>query len=98
MAGLEIRQDGDEVFFKVKVVPASSRTAIAGLLQGSLKVKVQAPPERGKANECLLSFLAECVGVRKNNIRIIAGNASAIKEIAVRGVTLEAVTEKLNRA
>ena len=95
MAAVEIRQAGERVLFKVKVVPASSRTVIAGEMGGMLKVKVQAPPEKGKANECLLAFLADTLGVRKNALEITAGWGNPVKEVAVRGLTVEAAAERL---
>jgi uncharacterized protein len=98
MAGLEVRRVGECVLFKVKVVPASSKTAFAGQLQGMLKVRVQAPPEKGKANDCLLAFLAARLGVRKNAVKIVAGRSSPVKEVAVHGLAIGAVTEMLERA
>jgi len=44
---------------KVKVVPGSSRDQIAGWLGDALKIKVTAPPERGKANEAVIEILAD---------------------------------------
>ena len=40
----------DGCLIRLKVVPGSSRDAIAGILGGRLKVKVAAAPEDGKAN------------------------------------------------
>ncbi len=58
MANLTIQETDESVVFVVKVVPGSSGpTRICGLLDGMLKVKVSAAPEKGKANQCLLKFL-----------------------------------------
>jgi hypothetical protein len=95
MAPVDIRQVGDRIVFKVKVVPASSRTAVAGEMEGMLRVKVQAPPEKGKANECLLAFLAGKLGVRRNAVEIAAGRSTPVKQIAVHGLTVGAVVERL---
>ncbi|MGE9292806.1 MAG: DUF167 domain-containing protein, partial [Puniceicoccales bacterium] len=43
----------------VKVVPSSSRNAPAGWLGEAFKIKVQAPPERGKANKAVTKLLAQ---------------------------------------
>ncbi|HEC02146.1 MAG TPA: DUF167 domain-containing protein, partial [Phycisphaerales bacterium] len=60
--------DGATVF-AAKVVPGSSgNTRISGVLDGMLKIKVSAPPEKGKANQSLLKFLARVLDVKKNAI------------------------------
>lgn len=94
MAGLGIKQSDGRVVFGVKVVPGSSRTAVCGLLDGMLKVKVAAAPEKGKANDCLIGFLAEELGVKKKAIEIVKGNTNPVKQLAVVGVSIEYVREK----
>lgn len=45
------------VTLTVKVIPKSARNEIAGMLaDGTLKVKIAAPPEKGQANEMLRAF------------------------------------------
>ncbi|UCE47059.1 MAG: DUF167 domain-containing protein, partial [Phycisphaerales bacterium] len=59
MANLVVQELDEGTVFTVKVVPGSSGpTRICGLLGGMLKVKVSAPPEKGKANQCLVKFVA----------------------------------------
>jgi uncharacterized protein (TIGR00251 family) len=84
------------VVFAVKVVPASSRTELSGLLDGMVKIKLSAAPEKGKANKALLAFLAEKLGVKKNSISIIAGETCAVKKIQVLGISAQALSEKLH--
>ena len=95
MSDSGIRQDGDGVVLGVKVVPGSSRTALCGWLDGIVKVKVAAPPERGKANECLCELLAKKLGVKKVAVRIIAGATSPVKQVRIEGVTVERVEREL---
>jgi uncharacterized protein (TIGR00251 family) len=95
MDNLKIEQKENGVVFAVKVVPASSRTGIGGLLGGMLKVKVAAPPEKGKANKCLVEFLAKQLGVKKNQISIISGQTNPVKTIQAAGISIEALLEKL---
>ena len=80
----------------VKVVPASSKTAVCGLHNGMLKIKVSAAPEKGRANRRLIEFLADLLGVKKSSIRIISGQTAAVKQIAVAGITSETLLKKLN--
>jgi len=74
------------VDLKIKVIPKSSRNEIAGRLpDGTLRVKVAAPPEKGKANAELRSFLARRLGVAKSAVTIVAGEASHHKVVRVEG-------------
>ena len=84
---MDIQTTRDGVAFVVKVVPGSSRTAVVGTLDRMLKVKVAAPPEKGKANEALIRFLAKALALRENAISITRGQASPVKHIRVQGVT-----------
>ena len=96
MEQLKIQQAGNAVIFSVKVVPRSSKTAVADLLGGMLKIKLAAAPEKGKANESLVEFLADTLGVKKNTIAITSGHTSPVKTIQITGLTVEAVLQKLN--
>ncbi len=97
MTNLTVQQNGEDVVFVAKVVPGSSgQTRICGLLDGMLKVKVSAPPERGKANECLLKFLAGQLGVKKNALSILSGQTSPVKHVQVSGLRAETLLKKLN--
>ena len=69
---------------KVKVAPGSSRTAIAGeMADGTLKVRVAAPPEKGRANEALCALLAEHFGVARRAVTIVSGHGSPRKLVRV---------------
>jgi hypothetical protein len=96
MEQLKIQQAGNAVIFSVKVVPRSSRTAIAGILNGMLKVKLAAAPEKGKANESLVEFLADTLNVKKNAISITSGLTSQVKTIHITDVSPESILQKLN--
>lgn len=91
-----IREVDNGVVLAVKIVPGSSRTATCGLLDEVLKIKVAAAAEKGKANRCLLEFLAKQLGVKKNALSIIAGKTSPIKSIRVLGISAEMLSQKLN--
>jgi uncharacterized protein (TIGR00251 family) len=84
------------VVFSAKVVPGSSKTAVCGLLDGMIKFKVSAPPQKGKANQSLIEFLAERLGVKKNAVSIISGQTGPVKHVKVQGVSRETLLEKLN--
>lgn len=95
MEQLRIQQVGNAVVFSVKVVPRSSKTAIAGILGGMLKVKLSAAPEKGKANQSLIEFLADALDIKKATIKITSGLTSPVKTIEITGISAETVNKQL---
>jgi uncharacterized protein (TIGR00251 family) len=71
----------------VRVQPRASRDEIAGIIDGAMKVRLQAPAMEDRANEALCEFLAQLLKTPKSAVRILGGERSRIKRIAVRGVT-----------
>ena len=71
----------------VLVVPKSSREAILGQYQDRLKIALTAAPEKGKANEALVKFLAKSFGIPKSNISILSGETNKRKTIFLRHFT-----------
>jgi len=97
MGNLKIEEHNGGAVFVAKILPGSSgQTRICGLLDDMLKVKVSAAPEKGKANQCLIKFLAKHLGVKKNAVSIISGTTSPVKHIKVSGMTTETLLKKLN--
>jgi uncharacterized protein len=84
---LEIREHDGSAIFQVRVAPRASRDAIEGEYQGGLKVRLTAPPVDGEANEALCRLLAARLNVPLGAVRIVAGEKSRTKRVAVRGVT-----------
>ena len=62
-----------DLTFIVRVQPRASQSAIAGEIDGALKVRLAAPPVEGAANEELIRFLAKLFNVPRRNIVIISG-------------------------
>ena len=96
MNNLKIQEVNDGVVFAAKITPGSNRTAVAGLFDEMLKIKVSAIPQKGKANKCLLEFLAKQLGVKKKAVSIISGQTNPIKHIQVLGISAETLLKKLN--
>ncbi len=82
--------------FSVKVVPGGSRTGVSGLLDEVVRIKVSAQREKGKANQCLIEFLAKKLGVKKSSISVISGRTNPIKKVEVLGISAETLVMKLN--
>ncbi len=65
---------------RIKVIPKSAFSAIVGLLtDGTLKIRIAATPEKGKANAELIKFLAEEFETTKDKITIISGAGDPLK-------------------
>lgn len=97
MTNLPVQESDGGIVFRAKIVPGSSgSTRVCGLLDGMLKVKVAAPPEKGKANQNLIKYLAKELGLKKNVVNIISGKTSPVKQIRIRGISAETLLKKLN--
>ena len=84
---MEIREQEGSVTFAVRVAPRSSRDSIEGEYQGALKVRLTAPPVDDRANEALRRLLAERLKVPVSAVRIVAGEKSRTKRVAIAGVS-----------
>jgi uncharacterized protein (TIGR00251 family) len=82
-----VQESPDGVVFTAKVVPGSSRTMVSGVLDNMVKIRVAAAPEKGKANQRLIAFLAGQLGVKKNAIEILSGQTNPIKQVRVVGIS-----------
>lgn len=82
----------------VRVVTRAVETEIAGRTdEGALKVRLKATPAGDPAaNEELVNFLAEQLGVEAGKIEIVAGEANRDKILSIEGITVEEVEKKLN--
>lgn len=87
---------GESTFhLPIKVIPSSSRDGIAGWLGDTLKVRVTAPPERGKANAAVERVIAAALGVHKDCARIRSGLTSARKVIEITGLSEAEVRRRI---
>lgn len=87
----EIRGELPVARIRVKVVPSSSRNKICGWYGKQMKIKVQAPPEGGRANKAVLELIGETFGVKKSDVRLVSGTRSPEKVIEIRGLSEEAL-------
>lgn len=70
--------------FAVRVVPGSVKASVQTAGEGMLKVKVDAPPEKGKANARLVEILAEHFSVAKSAIHIVHGTMGREKVVEIQ--------------
>lgn len=74
------------VLIQVKVIPNASRNEILQQGDDVFKIKVQVPPENGKANKAVIQLLAQHFQIPKKNFKIVAGEKSHLKVIEVIGL------------
>jgi uncharacterized protein (TIGR00251 family) len=79
----------------VKVTPGASRSEVVGLDGDTLRVRVAAAPERGKANRALTDFIAGILGVRKSAVTVARGASARTKIIEIDGLTETDIRAKL---
>jgi len=93
-----LRASGDEVLLEVLVVPRASRNELGGWdSTGRLRVRLTAPPVEGRANRALLKFLAGELGLPSGKLRVLRGESSRRKTVAVQGTTADRVERILGR-
>ena len=79
----------------VRVVPSSSRNKIVGWYGKQIKIKVQAPPEGGKANKAVLALIRREFGFKRSDIEIVSGKKSMDKVVEVTGISEEELEQTL---
>lgn len=77
----------------VWVVPGASRSGVAGIHDGALRLRVAAPAEGGKANRAAAVLVARAFGARGGEV--VSGHAARRKDVLLAGVTLQAAEERL---
>ncbi len=80
---------------ELKVIPNAPRNALAGWLGPVLKVKVHAPALEGRANDALLEFLADKLGVHRRDVTLVRGDKSRHKVVRIAGLTLAEVKSRV---
>ncbi|RJQ54130.1 MAG: DUF167 domain-containing protein [Actinobacteria bacterium] len=88
---------GSDVPVRLDIVvqPRSSRSEVAGTVGGALKVRVNAPPAEGKANEESVKVLADFFDVPKSSVRVIAGATSRRKVVEIAGIDAREAAHRL---
>ena len=90
-----VTSTADGVRIAVRVMPRSPRTAIDGVRDGRLVIRVTAPPVDAAANDAVVAMLASALSVPRRAVTITAGATSRNKTIAITGVTPTTVQARL---
>jgi len=81
---------------QIKVIPSSSKDCIVGWLENTLKIKVKAPADRGKANKAVIKLLEGNLELAKGSISITNGTTSGNKIIEIDGINDDVIHQKLS--
>jgi len=79
----------------VHAYPNAAKNEIIGFTDDVLRVKISAPPSKGKANKELLDFLCQQLALSKDRIGIIKGHTTRNKIVAIDGMSKEAAIKLL---
>jgi len=96
--GLDVTGAQGGVLFRVKALPNSQRTEAAGLYGGAVKIRVNAAPEKGKANREIESFLSGLLGLKKREVEVIKGLSSRDKTVKASGISETGLIKILTEA
>ena len=83
------------VLLNCRVVPSSSRNAVAQVTDSTVRIKVMSPPLEGKANKALTAFLGKIFKISKSRVKIISGESARQKKLLLTGLTKEEVLKTL---
>ncbi len=83
---------------KIHVQPRASKNEVLGLSEDVLRIRVTAPPKAGRANEAMITLIAESLGVPKSRIKLFKGRASRNKSIVIEGLTQDGLCQRLGVA
>jgi uncharacterized protein (TIGR00251 family) len=92
---IAIEPHAEGVIVPVRAKPGARQNALLGEHGGALRVSVSAAPEQGKANEAIVGVLADAWKLKRGQITLVSGASSRSKRFLIRGVTAEAIRERL---
>jgi uncharacterized protein len=84
-----VRAARDGVTLAVWVTPGAACSEFTGVADGRLRIRIAAPAREGRANEALVRFVAELLGVTRRQVTVIAGATGRRKLVSVAGRTVE---------
>ena len=80
----------------LRIHPNAAKNEVVGFSNEVFRVRVAAPPVKGKANRELVAFLSKVLGVGKDSLTLVKGHTSRDKVIAVAGLSQEEVIQRLS--
>ena len=93
---LALREHPRGVILPVKAVPNASRDKLSGVLGDALKLTTTTPPEHGKANVAIGTFLARALGLARSAVTLHAGTTNPRKEFLIEGLDASTLRRRLD--
>jgi len=85
----------DSCTLKVRVQPKASRNQVDGFEDGTLRLRVTAPPTEGKANAGVIALMAKTLGVSQSRLEIVRGHGSRDKVVAIDTLSEQEVHRRI---
>ena len=79
------RDIADGCTVSVRVHPGARRSAVSGIHSGAVKISLTTPPVDGRANEALIAFVAELLGIPRGRVSLVAGMTGRAKVLRITG-------------
>ncbi|MDR3734928.1 MAG: DUF167 domain-containing protein [Acidobacteriaceae bacterium] len=98
MSALPVSDSKDGALFSVRVHPGARKSGITSIHADALKVSLSTPPVDGRANEALIEFVAEWLGVARAAVAIVSGQHARSKRVCVAGVSAATVQAAVERS
>jgi uncharacterized protein (TIGR00251 family) len=93
-----LKETSQGIILPVKVVPKAARHQMCGWEGEELKIRLRAIPEKGKANEALIAFIAEELDLSPSQITLTAGETSRHKRLLITHISREECDKRLDTA
>jgi uncharacterized protein len=71
---------------RLRVVPGAGTTGVVGRHGEAWKLRVAAPPERGKANDAVVRLLAATLGLPARSVTLVSGHGGRDKMVELAGI------------
>lgn len=94
--GHKPKQGIPEVIMPIRVIPRSNKNEVSEVLDdGRIKIRLTAPPLDGRANDALIEFLAEILGVAEWQVTIKKGHTSRDKLVSIQNMDKDKVWQRI---
>ena len=90
-----LKSEGGDALLSLHIQPGAKKTEVVGRHGAALKIRLAAPPMDGKANDCLIEFLAAALGVTKRRVELISGASARAKRVRIEDMDSALVRERL---